>query len=226
MTPLFFFHSFRGLFSTKEEERVVRLVDDDDDAFSASRCLEEIFFCLLLRSKRRVSVKDTHFNTPTTNSIKYDDSKRFSLSLSLSLSLPLSPLESAVIIKGARKSTTVVVLSCFCENTTASTQRTYTASVCVSFFLCAFVHPTRLHTSDSRVCFNTRCSFLCVVLSSRPQKKKKKKEKKRNEFFLTEEFTTQILLLLTALNILRRRRRRQRQRQKDDGRKDDIDGVR
>ena len=135
-----------------------------------------------VQKKGRVSVKDTHFNTPTTNSIKYDDSKRFSLSPSLSLSL--SPLESAVI-KGARKST-VVVLSCFCENTTASTQRTYTASVCVSFFLCAFVHPTRLHTSDSRVCFNTRCSFLCVVLSSRPQKKKKK----RNEF-LTEEFTTQ-----------------------------------
>ena len=86
----FFFHSFRGLFSTKEEERVVRLVDDDD-AFSASRCLEEIFFLSSsqVQKKGRVSVKDTHFNTPTTNSIKYDDSKRFSLSPSLSLSLSL-----------------------------------------------------------------------------------------------------------------------------------------
>ena len=137
----FFFHSFRGLFSTKEEERVVRLVDDDD-AFSASRCLEEIFFfCLLLRSKRRVSVKDTHFNTPTTNSIKYD-SKRFSLSPSLSLSL--SPLESAVI-KGARKST--VVLSC-CARTTPRRLRTYKASVCPFFYV---PPPTILHTSDSSV---------------------------------------------------------------------------
>ena len=127
------------LLDSKEEERVVRLlVVDDDDAFSASRCLEEIFFLSSSQvQKKGVSVKDTHFNTPTTNSIKYD-SKRFSLSLSLSLSL--SPLESAVI-KGARKSTTVVVLSCFCENTTASTQRTYAASVCVSFFLCAYKTP-------------------------------------------------------------------------------------
>ena len=119
------------------------VVDDDDDAFSASRCLEEIFFCLLLRSKRRVSVKDTHFNTPTTNSIKYDDSKRFSLSLSLSLSL--SPLESAVI-KGARKST-VVVLSC-CARTTPRRLRTYKASVCPFFYV---PPPTILHTSDSSV---------------------------------------------------------------------------
>ena len=153
MTPLFFFHSFiyRGLFSTQRKKR------ESCDYWLLTTTMhfrplvvwKRFFFCLLLRSKKKV--KDTHFNTPTTNKKKkvYNTTTR-NASLSPSLSLSLSPLESAVLIKGARKSTTVVVLSCFCENTTASTQRTYTV-MWVSFFLCAFVHPTRLHKRLSSV---------------------------------------------------------------------------
>ena len=117
-------------------------------------------------------------HTPTTNSIKYDDSKRFSLSPSLSL--PLSSRKRCTNKRCSKKHYCRCSFVLLREHHRVDSGRIQRVCVCPFFYV--HTPPTRLHTSDSRVCFN-RCSFLCVVLSSRPQKKKKKRKKKKRIFF-------------------------------------------
>ena len=139
------------LLDSKEEERVVRLlVVDDDDAFSASRFFEEIFFLSSsqVQKKGRVSVKDTHFNTPTTNSIKYDDSKRFSLSPSLSLPLSSRKCCNKRCSKKHYCRCSFVLLR---EHHRVDSKDVYSECVCVLFFMCIRTPNTTPHKRLSSV---------------------------------------------------------------------------
>ena len=172
----------RGLFSTQRKKR------ESCDYWLLMMTMhfrplvvwKRFFLCLLLRSKRRVSVKDTHFNTPTTNkSIKYDDSKRFSLSLSLSL--PLSSRKCCNNKRCSKKHYCRCSFVLLREHHRVDSKDVYTASVCVLFFMC-IQNPQHYYTQATLECVLLGVLF-CVWSFLRVHKKRRKKKKKKETNF-------------------------------------------